>query len=255
MRKLLAHARWAVTRGAVRPRDLASYARMAAISARCPDVTFLGPCFIYEDVVIEARRGYGRVVIGPWTHIGPGSRLRCHEGTLRVGAKTVFGARCTVNTWLDVEIGDACLFGDDVYLCDFDHITTSTQVPIKDQGIVKSPVRVGDDVWLGTKTVVTRGARLGHGCVVGASSVVRGDFSPFSVVVGAPARLVRYRDQVQEEMRMAATAGLASAEVLPVAVELPGVNGFVPSFSSFSDFAISDRRGFSFRFPGEGRAR
>ncbi len=204
MADLWGQARWALQRGAYRPSHLAAYARMAAVAARYPDVHFTGPCFIYDDVVIEARRGYGRIIMGPWTHIGSGSRLRCHEGTLRIGAKTVFGQRCTVNTWLDIEIGDACLFADDVYLCDFDHVTERLDVPIKDQGIVKSPIRIGDDVWLGTKAAVTRGTRLGHGSVVGAASVVRGDFPAYSIVVGAPARVVKSRDPEVEKVRRAA---------------------------------------------------
>lgn len=198
MKDVLAQARWVLRRGAYRPRHLASYARMASVAARYPDVVFLGPCFIREDVRIETRPGYGRIVIGPWVHIGAGSRLRCHEGTLRIGAKSVLGERCTINTWLDIEIGDACLIADDVYLCDFDHVTDRLDIPIKDQGIVKSPVRIGDDVWLGTDVVVTRGTRVGPGSVVGASSVVRGDFPPYSVLAGVPARKIRSRLPVEE---------------------------------------------------------
>lgn len=204
MKEPLAQLRWAAMRGAYRPEQLAAYARQSVIAARSAHVTFLGPCFIREDVTIEARPGYGRIIIGPWVHIGAGTVLRCHEGTLRVGAKTVFGRRCTINAWLDVEIGDASLFADDVYVCDFDHVTDRLDVAIKDQGIVKSPVRIGDDVWLGTKVVVTRGTRVGHGCAVGAASVLRGDFPPFSVVVGSPARVVRSRDPEVERVRRAA---------------------------------------------------
>lgn len=204
MRDPLAQLRWAMMRGAYRPEHLAAYARMTAVAARYPNVTFLGPCFIREGATIEARRGFGRIIIGPWVHIGAGTALRCHEGTLRIGAKTVFGRRCTINAWLDVEIGDACLFADDVYLCDFDHVTDRLDTPIKDQGIIKSPVRVGDDVWLGTKVVVTRGTRVGHGCAVGAASVLRGDFPPSSVIVGSPARVVRSRDPEVERVRRAA---------------------------------------------------
>lgn len=195
MRQPLAQLRWAAMRGAYRPEHLASYLRQSTLALRYPNVTFLGPCFIREDVTIEARRGYGRIVIGPWVHIGAGTSLRCHEGTLRIGAKTVFGRRCTVNAWLDVEIGDAVLLADDVYVCDFDHVVDRFDVPIKDQGIVKSPVRIGDDVWLGTKVVVTRGTRIGAGCAAGASAVLRGDYEPLSVVAGAPARVVRSRDR------------------------------------------------------------
>ena len=99
------------------------------------------------------------MVIGAYTHFGHGARIRAHEGTVRIGAKTVIGIRNTVNGYLDIRIGDACLLGDDVYICDFDHRTEDSSVPIKDQGLVKSPVRIGDDVWIGTKVTVPAGHR------------------------------------------------------------------------------------------------
>ncbi len=105
----------------------------------------------------EVREGYSRILVGAYTHFGAHARVRAHEGTLRIGSKSVIGIRNTVNCWLDIEIGSTCLLGDDVYICDFDHKTDSLEIPIKDQGIVKSPVRIGDDVWVGTKAVVTRG--------------------------------------------------------------------------------------------------
>jgi acetyltransferase-like isoleucine patch superfamily enzyme len=105
----------------------------------------------------------------------------------------VIGIRNTINCWIDISIGRACLFGDDVYICDFDHVTTSLDLPIKDQGIVKTPVRIGDDVWLGTKVVVTRGTAIGDQCVVAASAVARGDYPPRSVVAGIPGKVVRTR--------------------------------------------------------------
>ena len=65
--------------------------------------------------------------------------------------------------------------------------------PIKDQGIVKSPVRIGPDVWMGTRVTILRGSRVGRGSVLGAHAVVRGRIPPYSVAVGAPARVVNSR--------------------------------------------------------------
>ena len=192
----LAWARWVVWATANRAftrHHLLSYLRMARASARYPSLRFEGPCFIGPDVRFEVREGYGRLVVGAYTHFGAHARVRAHEGTLRIGPKSVIGIRNTINCWIDISIGQACLFGDDVYICDFDHVTTSLEVPIKDQGIVKSPVRIGDDVWLGTKVVVTRGVDLGDHCVVAASAVARGDYPPRSVVAGIPGKVVRTR--------------------------------------------------------------
>jgi acetyltransferase-like isoleucine patch superfamily enzyme len=105
----------------------------------------------------------------------------------------VFGNENTINCYLDIEFGEATLLSDWIYVCDFDHRYADVHVPIKDQGIVKSPVRIGPETWIGTKVTVLRGARIGRGCVLGAHAVVRGDVPDHSVAVGAPARVVRDR--------------------------------------------------------------
>ena len=66
-------------------------------------------------------------------------------------------------------------------------------MPIKDQGIVKSPVRIGPDVWVGVKASILRGAMVGEGSVLAAHTVVRGEVPAWSVVAGVPGRVVRSR--------------------------------------------------------------
>lgn len=99
----------------------------------------------------------------------------------------------SINSYLDVEIGAACIIADDVYIADFDHAYGSRELPVKDQGIVKVPVRIGDDVWLGTTVTVAKGVAVGDGCVVGANAVVTRDLPAYSVAVGAPAVIIRRR--------------------------------------------------------------
>jgi acetyltransferase-like isoleucine patch superfamily enzyme len=152
--------------------------------------------FIGRRVELYARTGYARLVLGRWVHIGAENRLRAHEGTLRVGDKCVLGRDNTVNCYLDIEIGAATILADWVYVCDFDHVYDDVERPIKDQGIVKSPVRIGPDCWVGTKVTVLRGSMIGHGCVLAAHTVVRGDVPPLSVVGGVPGRVLKDRREV-----------------------------------------------------------
>jgi acetyltransferase-like isoleucine patch superfamily enzyme len=116
-----------------------------------------------------------------------------------------------INCYLDIELGAATLVADWVYICDFDHVIADIHVPIKDQGIVKSPVRIGPDTWLGTKVSVLKGTRIGRGCVLGAHAVVRGDIPDYSIAVGAPARVVRNRedDYAADAARREAVADMA----------------------------------------------
>ena len=186
-----ASLRWVLRNRAVTPWYLVRYLRLLRLRLTAPHVVTEGLVLLGRGVELYARPGYGRLVIGRWVHVGDGTRLRAHEGTLRVGDKAVLGRQDTVNCYLDVELGEGVLVSDWVYVGDFDHVTERTHVPIKDQGLVKSPVRVRDGAWLGVKSSVMRGTTVGRGCVVAAHAVARGDYPDHTVVAGVPGRVVR----------------------------------------------------------------
>jgi acetyltransferase-like isoleucine patch superfamily enzyme len=189
----LASLRWVVRNRAWTPFYLVRYWRFFLFRLRNPHVVTEGFVFLGKRVELYARRGYGRLILGRWVHIGDENRLRAHEGTLRVGDKCVFGRDNTVNCYLDVEFGAGTIVADWVYICDFDHRFDDVTMPIKDQGIVKSPVRIGPDVWVGTKVTVTRGVRVGQGSVLAAHAVVNRDVPAYSIVAGVPGRVVKSR--------------------------------------------------------------
>lgn len=57
-----------------------------------------------------------------------------------------------------------------------------------------TPLEIGNDVWLGDGVkIMPQVNRIGDGAVIGAGSVVHKDVPPYAVVVGHPARVVRYR--------------------------------------------------------------
>jgi acetyltransferase-like isoleucine patch superfamily enzyme len=55
------------------------------------------------------------------------------------------------------------------------------------------PVTIGNDVWIGSGAVIMRGVLVGDGAVIGANSVVTNDVPPYAIVVGSPARVIKYR--------------------------------------------------------------
>lgn len=189
--------RFAVEQRMLTLRHARAVARLARhrVSAelRRHQVTMTGMAFIGRRVELWAPRNAGRLVIGPWMWIGDASALRSHEGQVTVGAKVVFGRHNTVNSYLDIEIGDECLLADGVYITDFDHRFDSVELPIRRQGIVMSPTRVGSDVWIGAKATVLRGVNIGDGTVVASHAVVRQTVPPFSIVAGVPGRIVGSR--------------------------------------------------------------
>jgi acetyltransferase-like isoleucine patch superfamily enzyme len=185
--------RWVLRHHAYTPWYLVRYWRFLVFRLRNRQVVARGMVFMDRGVEVYARRGYGRIVLGRWIHLGVNTALRCHEGTLSVGDKTVLGRNVSINCYLDVEIGASVLFADDVYVSDFDHRFADLTKPIKDQGIAKSRVRIEPDVWIGTKVTVARGVVIGEGSVVGANAVVTQDLPPYSVSVGVPARVIKDR--------------------------------------------------------------
>lgn len=215
----MASLRWMVRHRAVTPWYLARYLRLLRLRLRRPDIVLEGMVFLGRRVTLDARRGYGRLVLGRWVHFGDENRIRVHEGSLSIGDKVVFGRDNTVNCYLDIEIGATTLVADWVYICDFDHAFTDLTVPIKDQGIVKSPVRIGPDVWVGTKATVLRGAMVGQGAVLAAHTVVRGQVPAYAIVGGVPGRVIKDR----REAAAAAAAARAAARDLvePTARDVP----------------------------------
>jgi acetyltransferase-like isoleucine patch superfamily enzyme len=189
---------WVLTHRAYTPGYLVRYLRLARFRLRNPHVVLEGMVFLGRGARLSARPGYGRLILGPWVHVGELTRLRAHEGTLRIGDRVVFGRDASVNCYLDVEIGAATLVADWVYVCDFDHRTEppaygEQPVPIKDQGLTKSPVRIGPGSWLGVRASVLRGTTMGRGCVLAAHSVARGPYPDDAVIAGIPGRAVRDR--------------------------------------------------------------
>ena len=203
--------RWVVRHRAWSWWYLVRYWRFFWLRVRHPQVETTGMVFLGRGVRFQVRRGYGRIVLGRWVHIGDHNRIMCHEGVLRIGDKVVLGRDNTVVCYLDVEIQDSALFSDWIYLCDFDHVTADITMPIKDQGLVKSPVRVGSGTWVGTKATILRGAFIGSGSVVAANAVVRGEHPDFAVLGGVPARRLKDRREVYDDLAVqrAALADIA----------------------------------------------
>ena len=57
----------------------------------------------------------------------------------------------------------------------------------------KGNITVENDVWIGAKSTIMSGVKIGNGAIVGSSSVVTKDVPPYAIVVGNPAKIVKYR--------------------------------------------------------------
>jgi len=160
-----------------------------------------GIAFVCPGVQFEIGKE-ARVVLGRWSWLGHGTKVRAHEGEVLIGAKSVLGQECTISAYQHVAIGRECIVADRVMLIDFDHGVVEVERPIRLQGIYKRDVNVGHNVWIGYGACILRGVRIGDNAVIGTSSVVTKDVPDNAVVAGAPARVLRMRE-VPKAMRWA----------------------------------------------------
>ena len=104
-------------------------------------------------------------------------------------------------------IGNYCSIGSGVRIGSGEHdlslASTSAFVTghIADDLTLKD-CKIGHDVWIGTQAFVKRGVFVGNGAVIGAHSVVTKDVPAFAIVVGSPAKIVRYRFSEEDRVKV-----------------------------------------------------
>jgi acetyltransferase-like isoleucine patch superfamily enzyme len=141
--------------------------------------------------VLEALRE-GRLEVGPQVLCEPDVWITAPgSARVRIGAGTFLNMGVMLAAQELVEIGENCMLANGCFVSDASHRFDDPEQPITWQGFhSKGPTRIGDNCWLGVNVVVTSGVTIGERCVIGANSVVTHDVEPFSIAVGAPAKVI-----------------------------------------------------------------
>lgn len=150
-------------------------------------------CRIGRQAEINASQG--RVVMHARASLGPFCVVEARGGHVEIGEATVIGPFCVLYGHGGLSIGRDCLIASHVVCIPENHRFARRQVPIRQQGVERRGVRIGDDVWLATQVVVLDGVTIGQGAVIGAGAVVTRDVPPYAIAVGVPARVVGYREE------------------------------------------------------------
>lgn len=106
-----------------------------------------------------------------------------------------------------IQIGSHVMIGPNVSFHSGNHSTSyigrfmssvgeDEKLPCDEKGIV-----VEDDVWIGARAVILDGVTVRRGAVVGAGAVVTGDVPPYAVVGGVPARIIKFRLDVESILK------------------------------------------------------
>ncbi|MGI1988469.1 CatB-related O-acetyltransferase [Shewanella glacialipiscicola] len=135
-------------------------------------------CYIGDGVVLR-----GIVNIGHYTSISDGaSEINAEESVISIGNYTSIASGFFPRT-------------SSHYIS---RLSTST-VLLEKLGLPKphfktiGKIDIGHDVWIGANVVILGGVKIGNGSVIGAGSIVNKDIPPYSIAVGNPCRVIKYR--------------------------------------------------------------
>ena len=174
-----------------------SYWWKRAVHWRARHLTRAHDWKVYDPYVfglVSTQVGYVRkfknrdceVTIGAWTYFAPKPLAEFFGyGT---GDRIIIGKFCSIASNATFIVGG-------------NHNLTGTSYPLRwflngrvraDVWMHQGDIVVGNDVYIGHGAIILR-AQIGDGAVIGAGAVVRGDVPPYSVVIGNPAQVIRYR--------------------------------------------------------------
>ncbi len=115
-----------------------------------------------------------RIVLGTYVNVGPDCRLWASESAT-------------------LTLEDDVLLGPNVTILTSSHGYERTDVSIVRQPWEHHDVRICAGSWIGANAVILPGVTVGKGAIVAANAVVVDDIPPFTIVGGAPARILRDR--------------------------------------------------------------
>jgi virginiamycin A acetyltransferase len=138
---------------------------------------------------------------------GPGCSLKFVEisGNVTIGRfTTINGPNVQVLSKIHpISIGSFCSIARDVTIQEYNHRTDTLSTYYleknffggKNSGEIssKGPIVIGNDVWVGAKSIILSGVTIGDGALIAAGSVVTKNVPAYAIAGGNPAKIIKYR--------------------------------------------------------------
>ena len=175
--------------------------------------------FKYPNKIIETYLGIDL------SHLEEFTTIRYHvelSNATNVGAFSLINKYSQITQLVD-KIGRFTSIGPNVYIgashhdyreytsrgildiCDFLNVKLTNNVKesiLKESALLNKKTTIGHDVWIGAKSIIMNGVKIGDGSVIGSGSIVTKDIPPYSIAVGSPAKIIkkRFSDEVIEKL-------------------------------------------------------
>jgi len=160
-----------------------------------------GKNLILEDNVSLNALSENGIILGNDVSIARDSILFCtgvvaYRGKgITIGHRTGMSARAYLAGQGGITIGTDVIMGPNVQIFSENHLFADLTLTIKEQGVAKQAVSIGNNCWIGAGSTILAGVTIGDGCVVAAGSVVNRSFPANSVIGGIPAKLLKIRGE------------------------------------------------------------
>lgn len=110
---------------------------------------------------------------------------------IEIGSNSQINEECWIRNCI---IGNNVMIAPYTMILNYGHNIDDVNVPMTEQGVkYYRQTLIEDNVWIGARTIILPGIKIGTGAVIGAGSVVTKDVESYTVVAGNPAKLIRSR--------------------------------------------------------------
>lgn len=140
------------------------------------------------------------VYLGKKVRIMSGYRIECHDnGKIFIGDDVSIGQNLHMISAGNLNIGSHVTFSGNVFISNLNHSYEELCISALRQKNVIKDVDIGDYCFVGYGACILPGTSLGKNVIVGANSVVSGTFPDYTVIAGAPAKIIKKYNFEREE--------------------------------------------------------
>lgn len=127
---------------------------------------------------------YSNISIGNNVSIGAGATFLCSESFINIGDKVMIGPNVSIIA------GNHSTYIIGKLMADY---KISDKLPADDQ-----PVIIEEDVWIGSGAYILNGVTIKRGSIIAAGSVVNKNVPPYAIMGGVPAKIIRFRWNIED---------------------------------------------------------